>query len=61
MSGRLVPLDTAACARALLAYPGFTFGVMARIHWQALRLWLKRVHWFRKPTPPSVFTTRGST
>lgn len=61
MSGRLVPIDAAACARALLAYPGFTFGVMARIHWQALRLWLKNVRWFRKPNPPGVFTTRGST
>ena len=61
MSGRLVPIDAAACARALLAYPGFTFGVMARIHWQALRLWVKRVRWFRKPNPPAVLTTRGST
>ena len=61
MSGRLVAVDARSCARALFAYPWFTFGVIARIHWQALRLWLKRVHWFRKPSPPAVFTTRGST
>ena len=61
MSGRLVPLGTTACVRAMLAYPWFTFGVIARIHWQALRLWLKRVQWFRKPAPPRVLTSRGST
>jgi hypothetical protein len=26
-----------------------TFGVVARIHWQALKLWLKRVPWVHKP------------
>ena len=31
-----------------LKYPLVTFGVIARIHWQALRLWLKRVPWFAK-------------
>jgi uncharacterized protein len=35
-----------------------TFGVIARIHWQALRLWLKRVPFFSKPAPPQAFTTR---
>jgi len=29
-----------------------TWSVIARIHWQALRLWLKRVPFFRKPAPP---------
>jgi uncharacterized protein len=32
--------------------------VLARIHWQALRLWSKRVHFFRKPAPPLEETTR---
>jgi DUF1365 family protein len=30
-----------------------TLGVIARIHWQALRLWRKRVPVFRKPPAPS--------
>ena len=30
-----------------------TLGVVARIHWQALRLWFKRVPFFRKPAPPA--------
>lgn len=32
----------------LLKYPLLTLGVVARIHWQALRLWLKRVPFFPK-------------
>jgi len=61
MSGRLVPVSGASCVRALLGYPLFTFGVIIRIHWQALRLWAKRVRWYSKPEPPTVLTTRGST
>jgi len=36
----------------------FTLGVMARIHWQALLLWAKRVPFFAKPNPPAQATTR---
>ncbi len=54
LSGRLSPLDRHSVMRALTGYPLFTFGVVARIHWQALRLWIKRVPLFRKPaTPPT--------
>ena len=61
MSGQLTALNTGSCLRALFGYPAFTFGVIARIHWHALQLWIKRVRWYRKPEPPSEFTTRGST
>ena len=33
-------------------------GVLLRIHWQALRLALKRVPFFAKPVPPDRFVTR---
>lgn len=36
------PLDGAALARVLWRYPAMTTQVVAAIHWQALRLWLKR-------------------
>jgi DUF1365 family protein len=38
--------------------PMMTLGVIARIHWQALQLWLKRVPFFRKPAPPQAFLSR---
>ena len=44
--------------RALLRYPAMTLGVMLHIHAQALRLWLKKVPFFRKPPAPTVFVSR---
>jgi cyclopropane-fatty-acyl-phospholipid synthase len=39
--------------RACAAHPLLTLGVMARIHWQALRLWCKRAPFFSKPPAPT--------
>ena len=50
--GREAPLSRRVMARALATYPFMTFAVTWRIHWQALRLWAKRVPWYRKPPPP---------
>ncbi|MBL0143462.1 MAG: DUF1365 domain-containing protein [Betaproteobacteria bacterium] len=58
IEGEARPVDAAALARAFFGYPLMTAGVVARIHWQALRLWLKRVPWFSKPEPPTQETTR---
>jgi DUF1365 family protein len=58
VSGALQALGPASLRRAVWRYPAMTWGVVARIHWQALRLWLKRVPFFRKPSPPSAFTSR---
>lgn len=40
-SGRRRPLNTAQLLRAFIAFPLVTFKIMAAIHWEALRLWLK--------------------
>lgn len=53
LSGKFHALNHGNIMRALLQYPLFTFGVVARIHWHALQLWLKRVPFFSKPEPPS--------
>ncbi len=58
VSGALEPLTAASARRALWRHPAMTLGVIARIHWQALRLWFKRVRFVRKPAPPELFVTR---
>lgn len=58
VSGALEPLTPATQRRALLRYPAMTLAVVWRIHWQAFRLFLKKTPFFRKPPPPTVFTTR---
>ncbi len=50
--GRLEPLTPRTCLRAFFTYPLMTWGVIARIHLQAMRLVLKRVPFFHKPSPP---------
>jgi len=44
------PLDGAALARVLWRYPLMTAQVVGAIHWQALRLWLKRAPVHDHPT-----------
>ena len=56
--GDPVPLTSSAALHAFLSHPLMTFGVVARIHWHALKLWLKRVPFFTKPEPPVIQTTR---
>lgn len=44
--------DAPTLVWALLRYPLSPLVTVVRIHWQALRLWSKRVPFFRKPVPP---------
>ena len=58
VSGTLEPLTPAAARRAFWGQPLMTLGVIARIHWQALKLFVKRVPFASKPEPPERFVTR---
>jgi DUF1365 family protein len=52
LAGRAAPLTRASLALALLRHPLLTFGIMARIHWQARQLWWKGAPFHHKPAPP---------
>ncbi len=47
--GRRQSLTTKALIGALIKYPLMTVKIIAAIHYEALRLWLKRVPVFKKP------------
>lgn len=57
ISGNHVAITPASTARALLAYPAHAMTVVARIHWQALKLWLKKVPFYRQPALPATAVT----
>jgi DUF1365 family protein len=44
-----IPISGASLAAALARFPLLTVKVVAMIHWQALRLWLKRTPFFTHP------------
>jgi DUF1365 family protein len=58
ISGRAEPVNPGTASGVVWRYPLFTAGVVARIHWQALRLWVKRVPFFAKPAPPRASLSR---
>jgi len=54
----LQPLTRRSARTAFFAMPALTMMLIIRIHWQALRLAIKRVPFFSKPEPPERFVTR---
>lgn len=61
MSGQHTPLSAKSVGQSLLRTPWFTIGVVLRIHWQALKLWLKKVPFYSKPIPPVQQVSAAST
>ena len=58
-NGRRRALTTAALIRSFLALPMVTFKIMAAIHWEALRLWIKGARLVPRP-PPDANTILAS-
>jgi DUF1365 family protein len=58
VSGTLEPITAQLLRRALLRYPLMTLAVVGRIHWQALRLFIKRVRFFSLPALPAKAVSR---
>lgn len=58
VSGALEPLTVHSQRQALWRYGAMTLAIIARIHWQAVRLWTRRVPFYKKPSPPTTLVTR---
>lgn len=63
LKGRLVPLSEKNLRTAFLSSPLLTFKVIFLIHWQALRLLIKKIPIIKKPQPMAtkVSTTKNLT
>lgn len=61
-TARREPLTSAALARALVRHPLMPVRVIAWIHWQALKLWMKEVPVYTRPEPPAglIHTRRAA-
>ena len=53
-SAKRRPLTTSSLLATLMRHPHVTVHTISMIHWQALRLWLKRAPFHSKPEPPST-------
>jgi uncharacterized protein len=58
ISGIAEPISAKAVRGLIWRYRWFTAGVIMRIHWQAIKLLIKRVPYISKPQPPLQQTTR---
>lgn len=57
-SGNAEKLGTASLSLCLLKFPLMTWKIMAGIHWEALKLWLKGARFRRSPPAPETVSYR---
>lgn len=58
LSGQLLPLTNASILRVLFCRPLGAVRVLALIHWQALRLWVRGARFFKRSDPPATEVSR---
>lgn len=59
LSAKRMELTSGALLRTFIMFPLLTLKVVAGIHWEALKLWLKGVKVHTKPKPPERQVTLG--
>lgn len=59
MTGIRTPFSNANLLATFCRVPLLGLKIIALIHWQALKIWLRRTPWFHKPTPPKDGVTAG--
>jgi DUF1365 family protein len=52
MTGSLKPLTQSRLLKSLIHYPFMAILVVGKIHYQALKLWMKGISYYHKPQPP---------
>ena len=52
LAGRRVPLTSKSLLGATVRYPLITFKIMAAIHWEAAKLWVKGARYRKRPAAP---------
>jgi DUF1365 family protein len=57
LAGLAKPFSDAELFRQVLQMPVQAFKVLAAIHWQALKIWLRGATFHKKPTPPRADMT----
>lgn len=57
MAGMARPFSDAEMLRQVVRMPVQAVKVLAGIHWQALKIWLRGARFHKKPPPPAVETT----
>lgn len=60
IGGKREVLTGVCTLQALLSQPFMTFGIVVKIHWQAVKLWCKRVPFFSKPVRASDGATHST-
>lgn len=56
--GNATALTSASLGKCLVRFPFMTLKVIAGIHWEALKLWLKGARFHRSPPPPATASFR---